>query len=124
MPRKLYPMTKAVANRVRVLPYEFGFTDNPSGMFEKQRDEKLEMEVRTSAFKCALVTVLFDSYNAETIADDIPCTIESAKDQFESETGNIIEPIAGSFEISGDARDFLPSRNIAGLFSKRYHRRK
>ena len=115
---QIVPYDKAVANRVRVLPYEFGFTDNPSGMFEKQRDEKLETEVRTSAFKCALVTVLLDSYTAETIADDIPCTIESAKDQFESETGNIIETIAGSFEISGDARDFLPSRNIAGLFSK------
>ena len=64
------------------------------------------------------MTVLLDSYNAETIADDIPSTIESAKDQFGSETGSIMETIAGSYEISGDAQDFLPSQDFAGLFSK------
>jgi len=114
--KTITPFDDAVKTRVRVVPYDIAFTDNPEGEFEKAIDYTLNDAVKTDKFAKALMTLLQDSYFAPYIKDDIEVTIKSAKEQFQSETGGVMDTILSQYELTGDPDDYVRSKEINHLF--------
>jgi hypothetical protein len=116
----IMPYDDACAFRTRVAEYNncFVVNPNPADPFQKQLDMTLDDESKTDKFACAFMTLLFYSYHAEQVNSKIESMINTAKQQFEGEDGNIMETLLGNYQFTGDPNHYVSSADVAELFKK------
>jgi phage/plasmid-associated DNA primase len=107
---KITPYDKATANRVRVIPYDRQFVDNPANEFQLKKDYNLDAEMKTERFQKAFVRLLIVRYSEFQMGgrkEVEPPGVVSAKNDWigdEKET-DIVNKFLGEFEITGNIVD-------------------
>jgi len=108
---KIQPFDDAVRDRVRSIPYEKVYKDEPSNVFELQKDKGLDAEILTFNFRYAFLTLLMDAYKTfmET-KDDLEESIKDKQEESMNDTFNeeedFIKKFKTEFEITNCSTDF------------------
>jgi phage/plasmid-associated DNA primase len=112
---RIKPLDDAVLTRLRAIPYEKVYVDEPSNELELKRDSNIENEVLTCDFKQAFIRILFKAYLAFHQGGRVefePEGIQQAnKDVLGTET-NVIDSFKTEFEITNNPEDFIRSSTI------------
>jgi len=109
---KIQPFDDAIKTRVRSIPYEKVYKDEPSNEFELTKDKGLDAEILTLPFRHAFLTLLMNAYRTFiTSKDDLEDSVknlqeESLNDTFNTDE-NYIKQFKTEFEITNDPFDFV-----------------
>jgi len=106
------PMDDAIMTRVRAIPYEKVYVDEPSNELELKKDTRLEDEIPTHAFQMAFLRLMFEAYlefhrggRQEIELDEIK---QAVLDVVGHET-NIMDAFLNQYEITNDPEDYVTS---------------
>ena len=113
------PYDEAVSKRVRIIPYEKEFVDEPSCDMELKKDPNLEQEMKTDLFKQAFVTMLVMRYvqfvEEENGIETEPEEVANAKRDWTGDEGGkykYVDKFLEDFEITNNPNDFTFSKNM------------
>lgn len=112
---QIKPLDDAVLTRLRAIPYEKVYVDEPSNELELQKDTNIENEVLTFEFKQAFIRLLFKAYLAFHEGGRVeyePDGIQQAKKDVLGTDINIIDSFKNNFEITNNPEDFIRSGDI------------
>lgn len=111
---KIKPYDTAVDNRVKVLPYEKRFVDEPSNEYELKKDHNIEQEMKTLKFQKAIVAMLINRYFQyldDNLYIDPKEVIQGKKDWIDLECDYVVTFLK-DYEITNDEVDYVLSSDI------------
>jgi len=108
---KIQPFDDAVRDRVRSIPYEKVYKDEPSNEFELKKDKGLDNEILTFDFRHAFLTLLMNAYKTfVTSKDDLEESIKAKQEDSINytfnETDDYIIKFKTEFDITNYVGDF------------------
>ena len=114
---EIKPFDSAINDRLNIISYSKKYVDNPSNEFELQKDDNLEVELKSIKFIEAFQFILFDSYLTfykNGRKEYIPDAVKNCKTEWvgvESEN-TTINKFLESYEITNDVNHFTKSSDI------------
>ena len=114
---EIKPFDSAINDRLNIISYNKKYVDNPSNEFELQKDDNLEVELKSNKFIEAFQFILFDSYLTfykNGRKEYIPDAVKNCKTEWvgiESEN-TTINKFLESYEITNDVNHFTKSSDI------------
>ena len=117
---RIKPYDEAISKRVRIIPYEKEFVDEPENIMELKKDPNLEKEMQTDLFKRIFVSMLIERYDRfERIEGGVevePIAVTAAKQEWTGDDGGklkFIKRFLEEFEITdNDIADYATSKTI------------
>lgn len=112
---KIKPIDDAVMTRLRAIPYDKVYVDEPSNTMELKKDYNLESEIQTARFRQAFLRLLFQDYTTFHSNGRVEEELEEIKEAVLAVVGtetNIIDSFKTEYEITNDPEDFVPSSVI------------
>lgn len=117
------PYDNAVDNRVRVVPYEKRFVDEPSNEYELKKDYNIEQEMTTLRFQKAMVAIFINRYFQyldNNLCIDPEEVIQGKKDWIDSESDCVLSFLK-EYEITNirDNNNYVKSSEIQEWIDKK-----
>ena len=117
---RIKPYDEPISSRVRIIPYEKEFVDEPENVMELKKDPNLMKEMQTDLFKRIFVSMLIERYDRfERIEGGVevePIAVTAAKQEWTGDDGGklkFIKRFLEEFEISdNDIADYATSKTI------------
>lgn len=111
---KISPMDDAIVNRVRAIPYEKIYVDEPkeNDPFELKIDPKFDEEIQTDKFRNAFMLLLMKAYKKFIKNEKVeiePPHIKKAILKTFGKVDTYIEKLENDFEITNDPEDYIES---------------
>ena len=111
---KISPMDDAIVNRVRAIPYEKIYVDDPkkNDPFELKIDSKFDEEIRTDKFRNAFMLLLMKAYKKFIKNDRVevePPQIKKAIINTFGKVDSFIDKLKNEFEITNNSEDYVES---------------
>jgi hypothetical protein len=111
---KIKPYDDAVDERLRVIPYDKTFVDEPSNDYELKKDYNIEQEMKTLRFQKAIVTMLINRYFQyldDNLYIDPKEVIQGKKDWIDMES-NYVVTFLKDYEITNDENHYVLSSDV------------
>jgi len=112
---QIKPLDDAIMTRVRPIPYDKVYVDEPSNAMELKKDPHLEDEIQTVRFKQGFLRLLFSDYlsfhRGGRVEEDLPEIKEAVLNVIGTET-NVVDAFKNEYEITNNPEDFIPSPTI------------
>jgi len=115
---KIKPYDKAVANRIRVIPFDKEFVDEPTNQFElkKINEDVLKSEMNTELFKRVFMGLLINAYvkyvDGGKILNEPDEVIRAIEEWTEGEGNNFIPKFLEEYEITNNVKDYVVSKDM------------
>jgi phage/plasmid-associated DNA primase len=115
---KIKPFDKAVANRIRVVPFDKEFVDVPTNEFQlkKINEDVLKEEMNTELFKRVFVGLIIKAYieyvyNEKKMVEPDE-VVRAIEEWTEGEGNNFIPKFLEDYEITNDVKDYVVSKDM------------
>ena len=112
---RIQPLDDAIMTRLRAIPYDKVYVDEPSNEMELKKDPTLEAEIRTPRFQQAFLRLLFEDYltfhRGGRVEEDLDEIKQAVLNVVGTET-NIVDAFKNEYEITNDPEDFVTSNVI------------
>lgn len=114
---KIKPLDAALANRLRIVPYDKKFVDEPATEFELKKDPLLVEEIATLKFQRVFIGLLIRRYLRFMEAggvEVVPAGMLCAKTEWvgAEDDVSLMGRFGADFEITNDANDWVASEKI------------
>jgi phage/plasmid-associated DNA primase len=122
---KITPMDDAIVNRVRAIPYEKKYVDNPKDeKYELKIDPDFNNEIQTEKFRSAFMLLLMKAYKKFMKNDRVEVEPLSIKKAFVNTFGVVEEYVdlfKHDFKFTDDAEDYVESAVMIEWIKKNKH---
>ena len=107
----------AINDRLKIISYTKKYVDNPTNEFELQKDNDINIEMKSEKFLNAFNFIIFDAYLEYTKnekLDNDPEEVKCFKSDWVGDGGDnkTIKKFLETFNISNDIKHYTPSRDI------------
>ena len=115
---KIKPYDKAVANRIRVIPFDLEFVDEPTNQFQlkKINEDILKEEMNSELFKRVFMGLIIRAYIEYIDGGKVlnePCEVVRAIEEWtEGEGNNFIPKFLVDYEITNNVKDYVVSKDM------------
>ena len=116
---RIKPYDEAISKRVRIIPYEKEFVDEPENELQLKKDPNLEKEMQTDLFKQVFVSMLLFRYDTfikdENGVEVEPTEVANAKQEWTGDDGGkykFVDKFLEEYEITNNAADYTPSKTM------------
>jgi phage/plasmid-associated DNA primase len=113
------PYDEAISKRVRIIPYEKEFVDEPENEMQLQKDPNLEEEMKTDLFKQVFISMVILRYEKfvreENSAEIEPAEVISAKKEWTGDDGGkhkFVNKFLEDYEITNNEKDYITSKTM------------
>jgi phage/plasmid-associated DNA primase len=113
------PYDEAISKRVRVIPYEKEFVDEPENEMQLKKDPDLEEEMKTDLFKQVFMSIVILRYDKfvrdENSQETEPADVISAKREWTGDDGKkhkFVNKFLEDYEISNNEKDYITSKEM------------
>ena len=115
---KIKPFDKAVANRIRVIPFDKEFVDEPTNQFQlkKINEDVLKEEMNTELFKRVFMLLILKAYtdyvDGGRVLDEPDEVVRAIEEWTEGEGNNFIPKFLEDYEITNNVKDYVVSKDM------------
>ena len=114
---KIKPLDAALANRLRIVPYDKKFVDEPQTEFELKKDPLLVKEIATLKFQRVFIGLLIRRYLKfmdDCEVDVVPAGMLCAKNEWvgTEDDVSLMGRFETDFEITNDVLDYVTSEKV------------
>ena len=114
---KIKPLDAALANRLRIVPYDKKFVDEPQTEFELKKDPLLVKEIATLKFQRVFIGLLIRRYlrfMEDGGVDVVPAGMLCAKNEWvgTEDDVSLMGRFETDFEITNDVNDYVTSEKV------------
>ena len=110
---KITPMDDAIVNRVRAIPYEKKYVENPKdSKYELKIDPNFDEEIQTPMFRSAFMLLLMKAYKKFIRNEKVEYEPEEIKSAFVSTFGMVeeyVDKFKNNFDITDNENDYVES---------------
>ena len=116
---RIKPYDKAVEKRVRIIPYEKQYVDEPENSMQLKKDPNIDKELQTELFKQVFISLLILRYDIfvkdENSIEKEPEEVVSAKQEWTGDDGSkykFVDKFLEDYEITNDETHFTASKKL------------
>ena len=116
---RIKPYDKAVEKRVRIIPYEKQYVDEPENSMQLKKDPNIDEELQTELFKQVFISLLILRYNIfvkdENSIEKEPDEVVSAKQEGTGDDGSkykFVDKFLEDYKITNNETHFTASKKL------------